>query len=68
MQEKFQPMHEHDIKQNDDDEICLVGKTMDLCNERSHLFLELLSHLCPMTLEHDVAITANANRLPNKVL
>lgn len=69
MQEKLQPMHEQDVKQNDDDEIHLVGKTMDLCNERNQLFLELLNHPRPMTLEQDVtvAIAANANQLPNKV-
>jgi hypothetical protein len=61
-------MHEHDIKQSNDGEICPVGKIVDPCNERNHLLLELLSHLCPMTLEHDVAIATNANQLPNKAL
>jgi hypothetical protein len=30
-------MHEQDIKQNDDNKICLVSKTMDPPNERNHM-------------------------------
>jgi hypothetical protein len=68
MQKKLQLMHERDIRQSDHGEIRLVGKTMDLHNEMNHLLLELLNHPRPMTLEHDVAVVANVNQLPNKVL
>jgi hypothetical protein len=34
----------------------------------THLFLELLSHLCFMTLEHVAIVVANVDQLPNKVL
>ncbi len=68
MQEKFQSMHERNIKQSDDGDIRLLGKTVDPCNKKNHLLLELLSHPRPMTLEHDVVVTTNADQLPNKVL
>jgi hypothetical protein len=67
MQEKFQLMHEQDIKQSDDGDIRLVGKTVDPCNKKNHLLLELLNHH-PMTFEHDVVVTTNVDQLPNKVL
>jgi hypothetical protein len=54
-------MHEHDIKQSDDDKICLVGKTMEPHNERSHFLFELLSHPHLMTLEHVVVIVTNVD-------
>jgi len=68
MQKKLQFMHERDIRQSDDGEIHLVGKTMDPHNEVNQLLLELLNHPRLMTLEHNAAIVANANQLPNKVL
>ncbi len=68
MQKKLQLMHEQDIKQSDDGEIHLVGKIMDPHNERNHLFLELLNRPRPMSLEHNVAVVANVDQFPNKVL
>jgi hypothetical protein len=54
-------MHEQDIEQSDDDNICLVSKTMDAHIERSQFFFELLNHPYPMTLEHIVVIVTNVD-------
>jgi hypothetical protein len=61
-------MHEQDIEQSDDDNICLVNKTMDAHIERSQFFFELLNHPYPMTLEHIVVIVTNVDWLPNNPL
>ncbi len=54
-------MHKWDIKQNDDGDVCLMGKIMDPHNERNHFLIELLNHPHLMTLEHIITITTNAN-------
>jgi hypothetical protein len=54
LQKELQVMHQRHIQQNDDDEVHLMSKTMNLNDKRCNLFLELQDHPWFMTLKHTV--------------
>ncbi len=61
-------MYKRDIRQSDDNEVCLVSKIVDLGNKRSNLLFKLLGHSRFIALEHVATIASNANQFLAKLL
>jgi hypothetical protein len=56
------------LRQNDDNEVCFVKKTMDPNNKRSNFLFKLMGHPHLVALEHTTTIASNADQFLTKLL
>jgi hypothetical protein len=56
------------LRQNDDNEVCFVKKTMDPNNKRTNLLFKLMGHPHLVALEHTATIASDVDQFLTKLL